>query len=402
MKKIRNIFVSALLVLSLAGCTAEVSKPQTSQTVSETVTSQSETASETTTTVSVTETEAVTEETKSLVEEYGFVEGTLMGMTVEQKVGQIILAHFPDEDAKETMEKYQFAGYTLYAQNFKNYTPDDMKKLIKQVQEAAEIPAFLAVDEEGGNIVRVSKWPQYRLSPFSSQLSLAKGGEELIVSETEEKAQLLASLGLNLNLAPVADVTDDHYSYIYDRTFGVNAEKTGEYVSLVVNTMNENNMGSCLKHFPGYGSNEDTHKGLVIDDRSADSFENKDFIPFRMGIEAGVPAIMFSHNIVTAFDSALPASISPAVHDILRTELGFEGVIITDAMGMEGVTDYASEKDIHVLAVLAGNDLICTPDIEIAYNAILEAVNNGTIDEEMLNEKVRRVLEMKVKLGIAG
>lgn len=402
MKKIRNIFLSALLVLSLAGCTAEISKPQTSPTASEAAASQSETTTETTTTAPVTETEAVTEETKSLVEEYGYVEGTLMGMTLEQKIGQILLAHFPSENAKEIMEQYQPGGFTFYANNFKNYTPEDMKKVIEQMQDAAEIPAFMAVDEEGGSVVRVSKWPQYRLSPFSSQLSLAKSGEELIISETEEKVQLLASLGLNLNLAPVADITDDHYSYIYDRTFGKDAETTGEYVSLIVNTMNENNMGSCLKHFPGYGANDDTHMDIVVDDRSADSFENKDFIPFRMGIEAGVPAIMFSHTIVNAFDSELPASISPAVHDILRTELGFEGVIITDAMAMDGVADYLSRESHYVLAVLAGNDLICTPDIETAYNDILAAVNEGTIDEESINEKVRRVLEMKVKLGIAG
>ncbi len=401
MKKIRNVFISALLVLSLTGCTATISKPQTTTAAS------SQPAETTTTTVTeaqppVTETEASaeTEPVLSYVEEYGFVEGSLMGMTTEEKVGQLLLARFPADTAKETMEKYQLGGYTLYANDFKSYTPEDMTKFIAQVQSAAKIPAFMAVDEEGGTIVRVSKWPQYRLIPFSSQLSLGKKDAEEIEAETSEKAMLLKSLGLNLNLAPVADITDDHQAYIYDRTFGKDAGTTGEYVSLVVSLMNENNMGSCLKHFPGYGGNDDTHTGIAVDKRSADTFENNDFVPFRMGIAAGAPAVMVSHNIVEAFDSEMPASLSVTVHDVLRTDLAFEGVIITDDMGMEAITEYTSEESPYVLAVLAGNDLICTSDIETAYNDILSAVNDGRIDEAQLDESIRRILEMKQKLGI--
>ena len=159
-------------------------------------------------------------------------------------------------------------------------------------------------------------------------------------------------------------------------------------------------MGSCLKHFPGYGSNLDTHNGISEDNREIAAFEENDFIPFKRGIEAGVPSVMVSHNIVKAFDEENPASLSEEVHRVLREDLGFEGVIVTDDMGMEAITSLESEESVYVRAFLAGNDLLCVTDLEAAYNDVLSAVNDGRITEERLNESIKRILEMKLKLGI--
>ncbi|MGN1103100.1 MAG: glycoside hydrolase family 3 N-terminal domain-containing protein, partial [Huintestinicola sp.] len=160
-----------------------------------------------------------------------------------------------------------------------------------------------------------------------------------------------------------------------------------------------NGAGSCLKHFPGYGSNADTHTGISVDKRSAESFREKDFIPFEYGINVGVSSVMVCHNIVEAFDSERPASLSVEVHRILREELGFKGVIISDDMGMDAIKLYSGGESPYVLAVLAGNDLVCTSDIPTAYEAILAAVKDGRIPEEAVDESCIRILEMKEKLA---
>lgn len=396
----KKIFCIVTAVLMLSGCSAGTTVPEETTVIttqSETVTSASETASET---VSEETTAAEPEETL----DFSSAEALLDSMTAEQKVGQMILGRFPSEGAEDIAAKYSLGGFTLYAEDFRNDTPDSMQRKTAAIQEASQIPMFLATDEEGGTVVRVSKFPQYRLSPFTSQIVLARDGAEKVREENAEKAELLISLGINFNLAPVADVTENHSDYIYDRTFGKDAETTGEYVAAAVEALTEGGVGSCLKHFPGYGSNVDTHTGSAEDNRSMSSFENTDLVPFRAGIEAGAPAVMINHNVVKAFDEENPASLSESVHGYLRDELGFEGVILTDDLGMDAILNFAegSGESPYVLAVNAGNDLICTSDIETTYNDILAAVNDGRIDEERLNESVLRILHMKEKLGIVN
>jgi beta-N-acetylhexosaminidase len=424
-KIIRSVIAFAA-VLALSACTATIEKPSSAgETSEESVTVSSETAASSEDVSTETETSSDEDNADSAVDtedtsvtadesdnaqtdgaevtaklDFSSVEALVKSMTTEEKIGQMLLARYPDSGAASIMEQYQLGGYTLYAKDFETETPETFLSKTEKVQSAAKIPAFMATDEEGGTVVRVSKFPQFRLTPFSSQIALAKAGEETLVSETAEKAELFKQIGLNLNLAPVADVTADHTDYIYERTFGQDAETTGKYVALTVETMNENGVGSCLKHFPGYGSNVDTHTGIAIDTRSKESFESTDLVPFKSGIEAGAPMIMVNHNVINAYDSELPASLSPAVHELLRDDLGFEGVIVTDDLGMDAITEYSGEESPYVLAVLAGNDLLCTSDIETAYNDILAGVNDGRIDVSALDESVTRILTMKADLNI--
>lgn len=415
MKRVIQTVISFAAVLALSACTATIEKPSPTQSggtsaeagnATEAVnngTEEGNASSAEADTVTVESSEALQSGDNSGGEhilDLSSVESLVKSMTLEEKTGQILLCRYPESGAAAAMEGYSLGGYTLYARDFETETPETMLEKVNRVKAAAKIPPFIATDEEGGTVVRMSKFPQFRLTPFSSQIALAREGEDAVKSENEEKAQLLASVGVNFNLAPVADITDDHLDYIYERTFGVDAETTGKYVALVVETMNENNMGSCLKHFPGYGPNVDTHTGIAEDSRSADSFEKTDLVPFKYGIEAGVPAVMVNHNIVKAYDSELPASLSPAVHELLREKLGFEGVIVTDDLGMDAITLYTDGESPYVLAVNAGNDLLCTSDIETAYNDILNAVQKGKIDEARLDESVERILSMKQSLGI--
>lgn len=414
MKKFRSTFIAFIAALALCGCTATISKPNAETAADTTISktevteavSENKTADENTdkTDNSDTPEDDMTDDAEEPSGELAFssAEALLASMTDEQKVGQIILGRFPSEGAADTMSKYHLAGYTLYASDFQNEFPDTMAEKTAKIQAAAEIPAFLATDEEGGTVVRVSKFPQFRLSPFTSQIVLARDGEDAVRDENIEKAELLLSLGINFNLAPVADITENHSDYIYDRTFGENTENTAKYVAAAVEGMTEGSIMSCLKHFPGYGPNVDTHTGSANDDRSRSSFENTDFLPFQSGIDVGAPAVMVNHNVVSAFDSESPASLSAEVHSVLREELDFEGIILTDDLGMDAITNFAAEADEspYVLAVNAGNDMLCTSDIESAYNDVLAALADGRIDADRLDASVLRILKAKGRFGI--
>ena len=145
--------------------------------------------------------------------------------------------------------------------------------------------------------------------PFWSPQELyAEGGFDLIQSDTQEKCELLNSLGINLNFAPICDVSQNPEDFIYDRSFGQNAEQTAAYVHLVVQTMFQEGMGSVLKHFPGYGNNVDTHTGIAYDNRTCETFLNSDFLPFQAGIDSGANMVLVSHNVVSCMDSQTPAS----------------------------------------------------------------------------------------------
>ena len=326
-----------------------------------------------------------------------FIEEILNNMTVHQKIAQMILARCPS-DAEEQMKKYQFGGYTLYGRDFKWETPSSVKKRIENIQSNAIIPSFIAVDEEGGNIVRISNNTAFAKNPFLSPQNMLKNNA--LEEDTNEKSRLLLSLGINFNLAPVADVTENKSDYMYSRTFGLPAGETGEYIADIVEIMNDNGLASCLKHFPGYGSNVDTHTGIAVDTRSKSEFEENDFIPFEYGINAGCSAVLINHNIINAYNDSLPASLAPEIHDVLRNELGFDGVIVTDDLGMDAIKLYSGSDNINVLAVLAGNDLLCVTDSIDCYNDIIKGYNDGIISEERLDESVRRILKMKKQYGI--
>ena len=208
------------------------------------------------------------------------------------------------------------------------------------------------------------------------------------------------SIGINVNLAPVADVSEDPSSFIYDRTIGQNAEITSEYVRTVVGRMKANGMGSALKHFPGYGDNGDTHTDIITDTRPLGAFVSGDLLPFQAGIDEGTDIVLVSHNIVSCMDPDYPASLSPTVHALLRNTIGFDGVIMTDDLVMSAITEYTDGKSAAVQAVIAGNDLLCCSDYAVHVPAVIEAVKSGVISEERINESAKRIIQMKLDLGI--
>lgn len=325
----------------------------------------------------------------------------LDAMTLEERVGQLFLARYPGDPAAQALEDYPLGGFILFAQDFEGQTPDSIREELSELQAASSLPLLIAVDEEGGTVVRVSRYPAFRESRFLSPRDhFARGGMEAALAAEEEKAVLLKSLGINVNMAPVADIATNPASFMYKRSLGQDPETTGAFIAGAVQVMREVQVGSVLKHFPGYGSNADTHTGSARDERTLEVLEEADLIPFRAGIDAGCGAVMVSHNTVDAFDSSLPASLSPRVCGYLREELQFEGVIITDDLAMGAVADLFAPGEAAVLAIQAGNDLLCCTDYATQYEAVLAAVLDGRISIERLNEAVIRVLLWKQELGL--
>ena len=336
------------------------------------------------------------------------IDSTLSGMTLEEKVGQMFFVRCPDVQAAEKVSEYHLGGYLLFGRDFQTSTGDWLTAEaftanVAAYQAAAEIPLLIGVDEEGGTVARATRNPNlFSAKRQSPQAVYAQGGMEAVLEDTRQVNQGLLSYGINVNFAPVADVSTDSSDFIYDRSFGQDAAATANYVSQVVTEMDTVGIGSVLKHFPGYGSNTDTHTGVAIDERPWETFVNEDFLPFQAGIDAGADCVLVSHNVVTCMDDTLPASLSPEVHQVLREELGFTGVVLTDDLAMDAVEAYAEDGSVAVLAVLAGNDMIVTTDFTTQIPQVIAAVEDGTIDESRIDQAVSRVLGWKYDLGLLG
>ncbi|MBD5162847.1 MAG: beta-hexosaminidase [Oscillibacter sp.] len=349
------------------------------------------------------------------------VETLLASMTLEEKVGQMFFVRCPAVNAKEKISAYRLGGYLLFTRDFKDIfggwlTAEAFMSRLDSYQEASAIPLFIGVDEEGGAVVRASRNPNlFKEKCKSPQKLFAENKWTAIGDDAIYKNRDLLSYGINVNFAPVADVSTDPADFIYDRAFGQDAKMTAVYVEFVVSEAGKAavrdiqdgtpdgplyHIGCVLKHFPGYGNNADTHTGIAIDERPYEQFAAEDFLPFQAGIKAGAGAVLVSHNVVKCMDENFPASLSPEVHRILREELGFEGVILTDDLAMNAVKAYAKDGSAAVLAVLAGNDMIVTTDFETQIPLVIDAIQTGIIQESTVDAAVRRVLGWKYDLGL--
>ena len=330
------------------------------------------------------------------------IEALLDAMTVEELVGQLFCARCPLGDAAALAKEYHLGGYLLFGRDFKQKTPQQVQETIASYQAAASIPMLIGVDEEGGTVARVSANSAFRAQRFSSPQQLyAQGGLEAIVADTVEKDALLQSLGINVNFAPVADLSTNPEDFIYPRTLGRDARETADYIARVVTQMEADHMGSVLKHFPGYGPNVDTHTGSALDPRPLEQFWAEDFFPFQAGIQAaqgGSAAVLVSHNNMAAVDETLPASLSHAVHRLLREELGFQGVVLTDDLAMDAAAQYGASAA--VLALQAGNDMLVTTDFAAEIPQVLSALQAGTLSMQQIDQAAARVLGWKYDLGL--
>lgn len=330
-------------------------------------------------------------------------------MTLEQKIGQLFFARCPgpNGDGEGLMSQYQLGGYLLFKRDFQDaagnwLTADQLTAQLEGYTDAAAIAPLFGVDEEGGTVTRASQNPN--LFPEgkcqSPQKLFKAGGLEAVSQDAKAKSEKLLQLGIHVNFAPVADVTADSGDFMYPRAFGQDAAATAGYVDAVTAAMEQAGMGAVLKHFPGYGSNRDTHTAAVVDDRPYEQFTQSDFLPFQAGMTHQNAAVLVSHNIVNAMDSTLPASLSPAVYRILREELGFNGVALTDDLIMDALSAYTADGKAAVMAIQAGADMVVSSDFEKEIAQVVLALENDELTVERIEQSVLRVLQWKLLLGV--
>ena len=328
-------------------------------------------------------------------------EEILNSMTLEEKIGQLFIVRYENIDEEDEVKQYQLGGITFYGKDFRYEDKDSIIELINSLQSDVKIPMFMSVDEEGGSVARVSRWYQYRSEIFLSPRDYyEQGGLDLVLQMEEEKAQLLSSLGLNMNLSPVADISDKPGAFMYDRSLGEDAYTTAEFVCRTAKISADYGVGSVIKHFPGHGNNTDTHFYTTRDTRSLEELKENDLIPFQAAMDEGYSAIMIGHTVVEALDDEYPASLSKKVHDYIRNQMSFDGVIMPDALDMDTVSSSFNGENVAVLAIMAGNDILCTSEYKEQYEAVLQAVKDNKISIEQIDESVLRILRWKMQLGI--
>ena len=347
-------------------------------------------------------------------------EEIIAGMTLQDRVAQLFVitpealtgvsvVTMAGSVTQNAFANYPVGGLIYSEPNLQSW--DQACQMLSSMQEISmdriALPVFLAVDEEGGKVRRVSG--RLQNAPDIPEM-LAVGNTQDPLQAYQVGSSIggyLSRLGFNMDFAPVADVlTNPQNSVIGTRSFGSDAKQVAEMVALEVQGLNEQGVFAVLKHFPGHGNTyEDSHQGAAISNKTLDELRSCEFIPFLKGIDAGAEFVMAGHISmpgITGDDT--PASLSRLMlTDILRGELGFDGIIISDALNMGAIANQYSSGDAAVQTFLAGSDLILMPaDFQAAYSAVLEAVRSGKITAQRLEESLRRIIGLKIRMQNAA
>lgn len=361
--------------------------------------------------------ETVEETVVETVEEYTeedllneVVESCISEMSLEDRVAGLFIvtpealtgvdkAVKAGDGTKEALEKYPVGGLIYFKQNIQS--KDQITEMLANTTAMSKYPIFLAVDEEGDSVARVAD--ALGLDKIASAASLGETENPDNAYEAyKQVGTYLMEYGFNLNFAPVADVlTNSDNDAIGKRSFGSDADIVSSMVASSVKGLEETGVTACIKHFPGQGDADgDTHDGLATTERTIEQLRETELKPFAAGIEAGTQMIMVGHIAVPSVTGDnTPASLSKdVVTDILREEMGYNGVVITDALNMSAISEYYDSAQAAVMALKAGADMVLMPeDFEAAYEGVLAAVKDGTINEARINDSLARVYKIKYK-----
>jgi len=301
-----------------------------------------------------------------------------------------------EDGTREALARYPVGGLIYFEKNIQS--EEQITAMLDNTEMYMIYPLFLAIDEEGGSVARLAQAGVGTKVDDAKTIG-ASGDTDNAYMAAQTIGSDLSRIGFNLDFAPVADLSNVENSAIGTRSYGADATAAAGFVSMAVTGLSEQGITTCLKHFPGIGgSTQDTHTGLASTSRTAEQFRAEEFTVFQAGIDAGADMIMIGHiSAPELTGSNDPCTFSEAVvTDILRNEMGFKGVIITDAMNMKAVSDYYDSADAAIQALRAGCDMILMPeDFEMAYNGVLQAVNDGVISEERINDSLRRIYRIK-------
>ena len=303
------------------------------------------------------------------------------------------------DGTKEALEKYPVGGLIYFKQNIQS--KDQITEMLANTTSMSKYPIFLAVDEEGDSVARVAD--ALGLEKIDSCADIGETGDANNAYEAYQTVgSYLMEYGFNVNFAPVADVlTNPDNDAIGERSFGSDADIVSTMVASSVNGLEESGVTACIKHFPGQGDADgDTHTGMASTNKTLEELREIELKPFAAGIEAGAEMIMVGHIAVPSITGDnTPASLSKdIITDILREEMGYNGVVITDALNMSAVSEYYDSAQAAVMALKAGADMVLMPeDFEAAYQGVLDAVADGTISEARINDSLTRIYKIKYK-----
>jgi len=384
MKKLILLLLAALLLSGCSGSSAPATLPET--------------------TAAPTETTAAPDPLDSM----------LADMTLRQKVGQLFITR-PEQllpeagpireatpELEQALAEYPLGGIILFADNVMK--PEQLLALNDSLAQMPGIPMFIAVDEEGGLVARLAGNWKFKLPRYQSAMAVGSSGDPADALEMGRTiGGYLAEYGFNLDFAPVADVhTNPKNPVIGTRAFSTDPAVAAQMAAAFAEGLEENGIIATFKHFPGHGDTaEDSHSGLAVVYKTKEELESCEFIPFREATARDM--VMVAHvALPNVTGDMTPATLSPAiVTGILKDELGFEGLIITDAMEMGAIVETYGSGPAAVAALQAGCHIILIPeDLPEAFDAVLTALEDGTLSTEWLDETVRKILEFKQAHGI--
>ena len=335
----------------------------------------------------------------------------LADMTIEEKVGQLLMMDFRknaddtdmtvlSEDAAQQIADYHLGGVILFAENLD--TMEQSQMLVNQMQEAADIELWIGIDEEGGMVSRLDKSQIPHISiPNAAQM---QGDIAQAKQAGADIGTVLSKIGVNVDFAPVADVyTNPENTVIGERAYGTDANAVADMATAFMQGLEAQGVKAVAKHFPGHGDTAtDSHDGIAISNHDLTRLQDVEFVPFSRLVQEGIDFVMVGHiTMPQVTEDGLPASLSPQAIALLRENIGFDGIVITDAMNMGAIVSYYPDGQAAVQAIQAGVDIVLMPaDLEAAYLALLDAVGKGEISQTRLDESVRRILEVKYDCGM--
>lgn len=345
------------------------------------------------------------------------IDGYLEEMTLEEKVAQLFIiqpeaildvgtAVAAGDATREAIDKYPVGGFIYFGENLQS--KEQTQEMLRNVQaystERTGFPAFLSVDEEGGTVARVAGTGNFDVPDIGDMADIGAAGDVDAAKQVgEDIGSYLAELGFNLDFAPVADVlSNPENTVVRKRSFGSDPELVSDMAIAVSDGLEEKGLLSAYKHFPGHGATSaDTHKGYAYTDKTLEELEACELIPFQRCIADGAKIIMAAHiSVPKVTGDDTPTSLSKTmVTDILREKMGYTGLVVTDAMNMGAITEEYTSAEAAVKALQAGVDVVLMPEnYQQAYQGVLDAVADGTLTEERIDESVTRILTVKLDM----
>lgn len=338
-------------------------------------------------------------------------------MTLEEKAAQLFIVK-PEalvdvgtviqagDATKRAIDEIPIGGFIYFSDNLqsKGQTTEMLEAVQKYSMERTGLPVFLGIDEEGGTVARIANNENFEVPQVGNMADIGASGDVAAARDAGQTiGAYLAELGFNLDFAPVADVlSNPNNTVVKQRSFGDDPKLVADMAIAVSEGLKENGIYSTYKHFPGHGATEaDTHKGYAYTDKTLEELESCELLPFQMCIEADASFIMAAHIAVprvTGDDT--PTSVSKTmITDVLRTQLGYNGIVVTDGMDMGAITEEYTSAEAAVKALQAGVDMILMPEnFDEAYQGVLDAVQDGSLTEERIDESLRRILAVKLQM----